>query len=46
MDLFQKKDLKLELMLKSEVKYSGDITGQYISAFKRGVNKSWENKLA
>ncbi len=46
MDLFEKKDLKPELMFKSEIKDSGDITGKYVSAFKRGVNKRWEKKLA
>ncbi len=33
-------------MFKSEIKDSGDITGKYVSAFKRGVNKRWEKKLA
>ena len=32
-------------MFKQEVKDAGDVTGKYVSAFKRGVNKRWEKKL-
>lgn len=46
MDLFEKKDLKPEQMFKTEVKDAGDITGKYLGAFRRGVNKRWEKKLA
>lgn len=45
MDLFEKKDLRPDLMFKAEVKDSGDLTGKYLSALRRGVNKRWEKKL-
>jgi|JI91814BRNA_FD_contig_31_929456_length_216_multi_1_in_0_out_0_1 hypothetical protein len=32
-------------MFKQEVKDAGDVTGKYVSAFKRGVNKRWEKRL-
>lgn len=46
MDLFEKKDLRPDQMFKAEVKDAGDITGKYLGAFRRGVNKRWEKKLS
>lgn len=46
MDIFEKKDLRADQMFKTETKDASDVTGKYLSAFKRGVNKRWEKKLS
>lgn len=33
-------------MFKSEIKDPADISGKYLSALRRGVNKRWEKRLA
>ena len=46
MDIFEKKDLRADQMFKGEVKDTSDLTGKYISAMRRAVQKRWEKKLA
>ena len=46
MDLFEKKDLRGDQMFKGEVKEAGDITGKYLTAMRKSVNKRWEKKLS
>lgn len=46
MDIFEKKDLRPDQMFKTEVKDGGDLSGKYLTAMRKGVNKRWEKKLA